>query len=276
MNNNKWVLLEYRSDFWEVDLKDILNELQLIYRAVVDNIAFFEKENKPSNEEISKLKELIDQRLGSEEGWNDDGEENYLISELECDEIIFDLTIMNQVDEERFIDVLQTKGNVSEYAPEYHHFDKLEYCEHSDVPIVHDIRLRNIAIYQTDMMHGICFIGYMKRGEAIQVRIKTFQFDILKIVLDVLKSEFNEVVMNGNVEWMRLLSRKFSSGYRTTDSFISENALMKQFLKTTKSTDLAENMQFLLEKLCDKGYLDETEYDKISKDKNIVKFLLPF
>ncbi|MGG1519953.1 hypothetical protein ABE504_31495 [Paenibacillus oryzisoli] len=276
---NKWILLELRCDLFEFNFEDLIKKCGLVSRIVVENIALFEEKDRPNSSDILQLEEAIFENiLNNNPSFEMDPDEEILeLKLIECDEFIFDLVINDDdLEEEKFIDFLQVFGRVHEYDLEHVHFENLEYSFDSSMPLIHDIRMKNVAIFCLDMLYGICFVGYMKRETGFQVRIKTFQYDIVKTIIDKFSENFGEITFKDNLKWNRLLNRKISSGYRTTDSFIAENDLMKQFLKTTKNTESAENMMQLLSKLCGKGYVSEKEYSDLSHDKNIGKFLLPF
>ncbi|MNO34837.1 hypothetical protein D3C76_248810 [compost metagenome] len=274
---NKWILLELRCDLYEVAFEDQINKCGLNVRTVIDNIALFEKDNKPKEAELCQLEAAITEELQRKNPSFDPDEEGFELKINECEELIFDLVIKDsQLTEEGFIDFLQVVGRVYQYDLEHIHFESLEYKFDSALPLIHDIRMKNVAIFCLDMLCGISFIGYMKKESGFQVRIKSFQYDIMKIIIDRFKANFKEMCFKNNLKWNRLMNRKTSSGYRTTDSFIAENDLMKQFLRTSKSTSSGENIMLLLSKLCDKGYLAEEEYTELAQDKNIVKFLLPY
>ncbi|WP_342437309.1 hypothetical protein NSS79_30340 [Paenibacillus sp. FSL L8-0436] len=273
---NRWVLLELRCDY-DVEFENQITICGLKVRTVINNIALFEESNKPNYTEIHQLESYIMQEIIKNNPSIDPDEEIFELKITESEELIFDLIIEDAtLTEEEFIDFLQIIGRVHEYDLEHNHFENLEYNFDSKMPLIHDIRMKNVAIFCLDMLYGVCFIGYMKRETGFHVRIKAFQYDIIKVIIDRFKEQYSEILFKNNLKWNLLMNRKTSSGYRTTDSFIADNDLMKQFLKTSKSTSSGENMMKLLSKLCDKGYLSEKEYTNLAEDKNIVKFLLPY
>lgn len=276
---NRWILLELRCDIYDVNFEKLVSTSGLKVRTVVDKIALFEAENRPDYSIITELEAAIMQEISINNASIeiDPDEEAFELRMTECEEFIFNLNINEpSLKEEEFIDYLQIIGRVHEYDLEHVHFENLEYSFDSKVPLIHDIRMKNVAIFCLDMLYGICFIGYMKKKSGFQIRIKAFQYDIIKIIIDRFKEGFSDINFENNLKWNRLMNRKTSSGYRTTDSFIADNELMKQFLNTSKSTSSGENMMQLLSKLCSKGYLTEKEYYSLAHDKNIVKFLLPY
>lgn len=279
MSSIKWKLLEIINNTeCVVDLNRHLEKIGLNKEFNSENITIFNYEEDIPQDDITLLensikKEIIDNEQTSRELDEDD----FLNVKLyECEEIIFSCCIQEECkSEEDLLNFLSTIGIVSEYDLESNHFDRYEYSSMPKYPLFHNVRAKNIAIFHFNSLEcGMAFIGYMYKDDVMYLNIKTFQYDVLHFIMDNLKKRYKNIVQRDNLSWKWILSRKIpTTGYRPTESYLVEHPLSQQFLKTSKSSESAGNFQFILNKILDKGYLDENEYSKVSVDKNVSKFL---
>lgn len=280
INKSEWYLLEIIRNV-DVNLQKTLDEIDAEYRLVAGDIAVFESSNGLNQDKLNELNIKIVRNLRKENiisNDNEDLDDVFSIADSSKKEVIFTFYINDEsLEDEQLIDFLQIIGFVYEYAPEHEHFYNLEYKSDFRTPLIHNIRTQNLAIFLSQRKFGLSFIGYMKRDNRMFIRIKAFDYDEILALIKEFENTFKEKIIHvDNLAWEYLYSRKFSNGYRITDSLVLENDLTKQFLKTTKNSEFADDFSYTLNLLLKRGYLNEIEYSEISNKKIIAKFLHPY
>lgn len=288
---NSWFFIEFSTpegiDFDESDIVEVLESLEFKYKYLIDQIVVFDIQNTPDETRIetfkSRIYQLIVDKLNDSEDEFDEELFNFIT--YKSQEILFSFNIeSDDLKEHEFINYLVRiqDGEVINYDKESEFLTIVDYAErhYSKTPLFHNIRCKNIAIFKLKTLSlGFAIIGYMKINNGIRVTIKVFKYDMLKYIIDSLHS-FDwilKVTWEDNINWNWLMSRNVSSGYRIADEHITKNELMKSFLKVTKADALEKKISFVLEKLLNKGYLTEKEFnDEISSEKSINKFFSPY
>ncbi|MCK0473755.1 hypothetical protein [Halalkalibacter sp. APA_J-10(15)] len=285
-----WLFIEFSVpegvELEESDVVEILDSLKLKYKFLISQVIVFDSNNKPSIDKVDKLKLMIAQivlakyKKSDDESDYDEDSLNFLI--YESQEILFSFNIVGEdISDEDFINYLVRiqDGEVINYDKESEFLANVDYevKHYSPIPLFHNIRCSNIAIFKLRTLSlGFAIIGYMKINSEFRVTIKAFKYDMLKYIIDNLhKYEWiQNVKWENNINWNWLMSRSVPSGYRIAEEHITSNELMKSFLKITKANALEGKMSFVLERLLNKGYLNEKEYiENISSDREINKFL---
>lgn len=283
MNGNKWRIIEFiNQSEYQVNINTHFKTVGLQAKFCSDQIAIFSYEENISDEVIELLKknitkEIIDNEIEKQELELDE-DDLYTLNAYECEETMFSFCINEECEtEDDVLNFLTTIGSISEYDYEYNHFERYEYPNESKYPLFHNIRSKNIAIFHIDSLEcGIALVGYMVKNNKMYFTIKTFQYDVLDYLIKKFKSCYPQLELTDNLLWNRILSRKVSQGYRPAQSYLINNPLSQQFLKTSKNSDSADNFQYVLKRLLNRGYLKEQEYLHVSKDNNITKFLHPY
>lgn len=260
---------------------NILEENDTKFKIYVNQTIIFDINEKPSDETLEIIKESLFNEVKSS---SDENLEDFDFKTHEWEEILFNFTISSKdFTEENFISQLARISDsvIDEYDREEEFLNKVDYAEkhYSRTPLIHNIRCRNIAVFTLKSFPlGFALIGYMKLKDCIKVTIKAFHYDLLKYLIDNFSETFEEnIIWEDNINWKWLMSRKVSSGYRESKKHITQNPLMRSFLKvTTIKDDEKESMKFTLDKILSKGYLVESEYQEITSNKNVTKFLQPY
>lgn len=281
MNGIKWKIIEFvNQSEYQVNLNGHLKNAGLQVKFCSEQIAILNYEENTSLEVIEILKNSIKKEIIDNENPKQelDEEDLYILNFYDCEELMFSFCINEQCKtEEDVLNFLANIGSVSEYDYEYNHFDRYEYPNLSKYPLFHNIRSKNIAIFHIDSLEcGIALIGYMIKDNKMYFTIKAFQYDILDYLISKFKLQYSQIELKDNLLWNQILSRKVSHGYRPAQSYLIDNPLSRQFLKTSKSSKSADNFEFVLKELLNKGYLKEKEYLRVSEDNNITKFLHPY
>lgn len=285
-----WLFIEFSVpegvELEESDIEEILVHLKLKYKFLISQIIVFDTNNKPSVDKIENLKVMIAKIIldkyseNNDESDYDEDSLNFLI--YESQEILFSFNIIDKnINEDDFLNYLVRiqDGEVINYDKESEFLANVDYKDkhYSPIPLFHNIRCSNIAIFKLKTLSlGFAIIGYMKIDSEFRITIKAFKYDMLKYIIDNIHNYewIRSVKWENNINWNWLMSRSVPSGYRIAEEHITSNELMKSFLKITKANQLEEKISFVLEKLLNKGYLNEQEYIKsVSSDRQISKFL---
>ncbi|MFZ4201873.1 hypothetical protein [Lysinibacillus sp. NPDC056220] len=281
MSKTKWRIIEFiNQSEHPININNHLNIVGLQAKFTSDDIAILNYEENVSSEVIellkkSMIKEIIDNDMIS---LDLDEEDLFILNSYSCEEIMFSFCVNEECkSEEMLLNFLTNIGEISEYDYEHNHFERYEYSNLSKYPLFHNIRLKNIAIFHVDSLEcGIALIGYMLKGNKMHFTIKAFQYEVLEYIINKFKIEYPMIELVDNLLWNLIMSRKVLQGYRPTDSYLINNPLSQQFLKTSKSSKLADKFEFILKELLNKGFLKEEEYLEVSKDSSITKFLHPY
>jgi len=295
-NVGKWKIVHFNipEDTEEIEdvLRNILDKYHCRYKYLIQNVAIFDTEWVFEQDVQSNIQKEIASlnKDGKTEDAIYESEDDSSLKIEELEEILFHLSLEG-LSEEDFITCLQSMDDymVFIYESEMEMLEKIDYNPDTfdDKPLIHNIRKKNTAVLvsQTNPWN-FAFVGYMKILDELKVTIKTFQYEILQDIHEYFNSKEIRAVWEDNLKWKWLFSRKTGQKYRATDQHIKDNSLMKDFLKTTKSTKLAAKFSYLLKKLLDKGYLEYSEYmelEKIECDecntdemRDINKFLQPY
>ncbi|CAG9623268.1 hypothetical protein [Sutcliffiella rhizosphaerae] len=278
--NQKWCFIDLTIpdsiEISEAEIQTVLEEYKCKYKFMIEHTIIFDINEAPP---LDKIHQLKDEFIKLVKMKTDYSEDEFDLEFYESEEIIFEFNIKNSsLSEEEFLSQLARiqDSEVQEYDTEYKLLKKIDYAErtYSKIPLIHNIRCENIAIFTLKTLNfGIAFIGYMNFSHSMKVSIKTFNFDMLKYLIDKTSELFSDVEWEDNINWKWLLSRKISSGYRENKKHLSKNILMQSFLKMSQSKDIDGSISRLLKDLLDKGYLKEEQYLSISNMNNITRFL---
>lgn len=192
---------------------------------------------------------------------------------IDKEEIIYSFEIINKKDiqEEEIIDCVQARNDIKIVAEDTENniIKEIEYQYgiKSSKSLVHDIRKERILIcnYNSYLEVSLIFLGYMKiDDDKIYITIKTFEYEILNKLIDMFKEKF-DILLETNLLWSRLLSRKIGKEYNERRRNLEENQLCKDFLKISINKHMCEFSLYVLEKVLKKGYLTKEEYEETSK-----------
>lgn len=214
--------------------------------------------------------------------------EDITLEYFEKEEVLFSFSILGEasLDEKYFINFIQSNREFIqvEDETEQYYLEEIDYNgqRYSDSFFIHNIRKKNIALCQKKSSGtGLIIIGYMNLfPKEMKITIKAFDYSLLKNIIDFIRKRYKNIRFESNVEWQWLMSRQSGNGYREADRHILNSELAKKFLNTTKSSDLSKKLEYVLDKILNKGYLSKEEYfgrensiNSLSKIKKISKFL---
>jgi len=276
---------------WQVH--KILKRSGCIYKYLLSQIVVFDIDNRPEELILNDIEkgifDYVKATLKHELKENDEDakefdSEFFNFNFYEAQELLFSFEISDvSTLQNDFTNVLARiqDGEVVDYDEECAFLESVDYNEkgYSYNPLFHNIRCKNISVFQLKTLSfGFAIIGYMHINNRLRVTIKTFKYQMLKHLIDGIKHNvwFDSIVWESNIKWEWLMSRKIGSGYRTTEEHITKNELMQDFLKKTTVEALASDISQVLDKLLNKGYLNEDEFKRVSSNREISKFLLPY